>query len=161
MLAPRPCGTEAGALKVILVRDVKGLGAANAVVEVSPGHARNLLLPKGLAVEATSTNLARLNAARAKEARDALRLKDAARAAADRLMDARVLVRAKAGDSGRLFGSVTAQDVADAIAASFGIQVDRRRIVLEEPFKTLGDHVVELRLHPDVAVMVHVLVEAV
>ncbi len=143
------------------MKDVKGLGAANAVVEVSPGHARNFLLPRGLAVEATSANLARLQAVRAKEARDALRLKDAARAAAERLLDARVSVRAKAGESGRLFGSVTAQDVADAIAVGFGIQVDRRRIVLAEPFKTLGEHEVELRLHPDVSVRVHVLVEAV
>ena len=148
-------------MKVILVKDVKGLGAANAVVEVSPGHARNFLLPRGLAAEATSANLARLEAVRAKEAREALRLKDAVRAAAERLLDARVSVRAKAGESGRLFGSVTAQDVADAIAVGFGIQVDRRRIVLDEPFKTLGEHEVELRLHPDVSVRVHVLVEAV
>ncbi len=148
-------------MKVILVKDVKGLGAANAVVEVSPGHARNFLLPRGLAAEATPANLARLAATRAKEARDAFRLRESARVAAERLSGARVSVRAKAGDSGRLFGSVTAQDVADAIVANFGIEVDRRRIALDEPFKTLGEHEVELRLHPDVTVTVQVLVEAV
>lgn len=143
-------------MKVILLQRVRGLGDPGALVEVAPGYARNLLFPRHLAEEATPANLGRREADRAKEARESVRERQRAEAAAAHLEGSVVLLRAKAGASGRLFGSVTPQDVAAAIAEQHRIEVDRRRIDMPEPFKALGEHRVALRLHA--AVTAHVLV---
>lgn len=147
-------------MKVILQQRVAGLGEAGDLVEVAPGYARNLLLPRGLAVEATAGNLGHLAAVRARAARQEAREEERAREARARLQGQTVLIRAKAGNSGRLFGSVTAQDVASALTAQFGIEIDRRRIEMPEPFKALGEHAVELRLYRGVAAQVRVQIEA-
>ncbi len=146
-------------MKVILRERVKGLGDAGAVVEVAAGHARNFLLPRGLAEEATADNLSRRAATLTREARTAQRELDSARAAAAKLAGCEIPIRAKAGESGRLFGSVTAADVAVAIERQFGITMDRRRVHMTEPFKTLGRHPVTLHLHHDVSADVTVHVE--
>lgn len=146
-------------MKVILRERVKGLGEAGAIVEVAAGHARNLLFPRGLAEEATGENLARREAALDRQAKAASRELAAARAAASTLAGKEITVHAKAGESGRLFGSVTASDIAEAVSRAFGIKVDRRRVEMHEPFKTLGEHVVTLRLHAEVEAMVTVRVE--
>ena len=146
-------------MKVILRERVKGLGDAGAIVEVAAGHARNYLFPRGLADEATAENLAKRSAAMERAAKAASRELATARSAAGTLTDKAVTVRAKAGESGRLFGSVTAADVADAISRQFGIHVDRRRVEMAEPFKSLGQHSVLLRLHTDVEVSITVHVE--
>jgi large subunit ribosomal protein L9 len=136
-------------IEVILREDVAALGRAGELVRVKPGYARNFLLPKGLAFEATEGNKKRIAA----ETRARATRRDAERSEAERLAAALaglpITIRAKAGEEGKLFGSVTAQDVADALAAQ-GQSIDRRRVELEHPIKALGEHVVPVRLHPDV-----------
>lgn len=146
-------------IEVILHEDVKSLGKAGELVRVRPGYARNFLLPKGLAYEASEGNKKRI-AAETKARTTRLEAgKVEAQAFAARLAAANVTLTGKAGEEGKLFGSVTAQDVADALARQ-NIQVDRRRIELEHPIKTLGSHAVVVRLHPEVHAEVRVQVVA-
>jgi large subunit ribosomal protein L9 len=146
-------------IEVILREDVKSLGKTGELVRVRPGYARNFLLPKGLAYEASEGNKKRI-AAETKARTTRLEAdKVEAQAFAARLAAASVTLTGKAGDEGKLFGSVTAQDVADALAKQ-NIQVDRRRIELEHPIKTLGSHAVVVRLHPEVHAEVRVQVVA-
>ena len=146
-------------MKVILLESVKGLGQAGATVEVAAGHARNYLIPRGLAQEATPENLARVGAEHAKQAREEARRRQQAADAATRLDGGAVVVRARAGESGRLFGSVTAQEVAAAIRTQFGVEVDRRRLEVPETLKTLGDHAVEVHLYPGTVVRITVRID--
>jgi large subunit ribosomal protein L9 len=146
-------------IEVILREDIKTLGKAGEMVRVKPGYARNYLLPHGLAYEATEGNKKRIAAeTRARGVRNAAEKTEAEKAAA-RLSAVSLTIPGKAGEEGKLFGSVTAQDVADALASQ-GHTVDRRRIELEHPIKSLGDHVVTVRLHPEVHAEVRVLVVA-
>lgn len=137
-------------MKVILRATVKGLGDSGAVVEVAPGYARNYLLPRRLAEEASETALREVRAGREREAARVSRELADARAAAERLDGRTVTVTAKAGESGRLFGSVTGQDLAAAVERQLGVRIDRRRIDLADPIKALGGHDVTVKLHPDV-----------
>jgi large subunit ribosomal protein L9 len=142
---------------VILREDVKSLGKAGELVRVKPGYARNYLLPRGLAFEATEGNKKRIAAeTRARGARDQAERTEAERVAAT-LGAVALTLKGKAGEEGKLFGSITAQDIADALAAQ-GHQVDRRRIELEHPIKTVGHHTVAVRLHSEVHAEVHVSV---
>ncbi len=145
--------------EVILREDVKSLGKAGELVRVKPGYARNYLLPRGLAFEATEGNRKRIEAeGRARGTRDQAERTEAERFAA--ILGAVALtLTGKAGEEGKLFGSITAQDIADALAAQ-GHQVDRRRIELEHPIKTIGHHTVGVRLHSDVHAEVRVSVVA-
>jgi len=144
-------------IEVILREDVKSLGKAGELVRVKPGYARNFLLPQGLAFEATEGNKKRIAAeTRARGTRDQAERTEAERFAAT-LGAVTVTLSGKAGEEGKLFGSITAQDIADALAAQ-GHLVDRRRIELEHPIKTLGHHTVEVRLHPEVHAEVRVSV---
>ena len=144
-------------IEVILREDVKSLGKAGELVRVKPGYARNFLLPQGLAFEATEGNKKRIAAeTRARGTRDQAERTEAERFAAT-LGAVTLTLSGKAGEEGKLFGSITAQDIADALAAQ-GHQVDRRRIELEHPIKTLGHHTVEVRLHPEVHAEVRVSV---
>jgi large subunit ribosomal protein L9 len=136
-------------MELILREDVKSLGKAGELVRVKPGYARNFLLPRGLAYEATEGNKKRIaGETRARAARQATE-KTEAEATAAKLGALTHTLSGKAGEEGKLFGSVTAQDVADALARA-GHPVDRRRIELEHPIKTLGPHTVAVRLHSDV-----------
>ena len=144
-------------MEVILREDVKSLGKAGEMVRVKPGYARNYLLPQGLAFEATEGNKKRIaGETRARSVRDQAERTEAERFAA-KLGDVALTLAGKAGDEGKLFGSITAQDIADALAAQ-GHQVDRRRIELEHPIKTLGVHTVGVRLHQEVHAEVRVSV---
>jgi large subunit ribosomal protein L9 len=136
-------------IEVILREDVKSLGRAGELVRVRPGYARNFLLPKGLAYEASEGNKKRIAAeSKARSARaDTDRAE--AQAFADRLGAVAVTITGKAGEEGKLFGSVTAQDIADALAKQ-GLEVDRRRVELTHPIKAVGFHTVIVRLHSDV-----------
>ena len=146
-------------IEVILREDIKTLGKAGEMVRVKPGYARNFLLPRGLAFEATEGNKKRIAAeTRARSVRDQAERTDAERFAAT-LGAVTLTLTGKAGEEGKLFGSITAQDIADALAAQ-GHQVDRRRIELEHPIKTLGHHTVGVRLHPEVRAEVRVSVVA-
>jgi large subunit ribosomal protein L9 len=144
---------------VILREDVKSLGKAGELVRVKPGYARNFLLPRGLAFEATEGNKKRIAAeTRARGARDQAERTEAERFAAT-LGAVTLTLKGKAGEEGKLFGSITAQDIADALAAQ-GHQVDKRRIELEHPIKTVGHHTVAVRLHSEVHAEVRVSVVA-
>jgi large subunit ribosomal protein L9 len=146
-------------IEVILREDVKSLGKAGEMVRVKPGYARNFLLPQGLAFEATEGNKKRIAAeTRARGVRN-----DAERTEAERFAAAlggvTLTLTGKAGEEGKLFGSITTQDIAEALAAQ-GHQVDKRRIELEHPIKTLGHHTVGVRLHSEVHAEVRVSVVA-
>jgi len=146
-------------IEVILREDVKSLGKAGEMVRVKPGYARNFLLPQGLAFEATEGNKKRIAAeTRARGVRDQAERGEAERFAAT-LGAVTLSLTGKAGEEGKLFGSITSQDIADALVAQ-GHQVDRRRIELEHPIKTLGEHTVGVRLHPEVHAEVRVSVVA-
>jgi large subunit ribosomal protein L9 len=146
-------------IEVILREDIKTLGKAGEIVRVKPGYARNYLLPHGLAYEATEGNKKRIAAeTKARGVRSVAEKTEAERAAA-KLSAVSLTIPGKAGEEGKLFGSVTAQDVADALGRQ-GHAVDRRRIELEHPIKSLGEHLVTIRLHPDVHAEVRVSVVA-
>ncbi len=146
-------------MDVILREDIKTLGKAGELVRVKPGYARNYLLPKGLAYEATEGNKARIaGETKARAARLAAERTEAVQLASS-LSGLALTITSKAGDEGKLFGSITAQDIADALAKQ-GRQIDRRRIALEHPIKTVGQHTVAVRLHPEVQAELHVTVAA-
>ncbi len=140
----------AGSVKVILRSDVAKVGKKGDVIDVSPGFARNFLVAKGMAMPASDGAIAQAGAMRrARDARDA-RDREAAEQIARVLVPKVVRIPAKAGTEGRLFGSVTVADVVAAVEAQSGIQLDRRRIHLADPIKTLGVHDVPVKLHPEV-----------
>jgi len=146
-------------IEVILREDVASLGRAGEMVRVKPGYARNYLLPQGLAYEATEGNKKRIAAeTRARGVRLQAQKVDAEKTAAA-LGAVAVTLTGKAGEEGKLFGSITAQDIADALGRA-GHTVDRRRIELEHPIKTLGEHTVAVRVHPEVHAEVRVSVVA-
>ncbi len=137
-------------MKLLLRDDVEGVGKKGDVVEVSPGYGRNFLMPKGLAQPATPGVEAQAEGMRrARNARDA-RDREAAEEVARVLVSRAITVAHRAGEGGRLFGSVTAPDIAGAVAEQTGYEVDRKRVQLEEPIKSVGTHVVTVRLHSEV-----------
>jgi large subunit ribosomal protein L9 len=137
-------------VKIILRSDVDNVGKKGDIVEVAAGFARNYLVPKGLALKATSGNIEQ--AASMRRARDIRDAKDrgAAEDVAQKLVPKVITVKAKAGAEGRLFGSVTSADVATAVQEQTGIELDRRKLHLDEPIKSLGTHQIATRLHSDV-----------
>ncbi|HKY66691.1 MAG TPA: 50S ribosomal protein L9 [Acidimicrobiales bacterium] len=137
-------------MQVILRSDVPELGKRGDVLDVSDGYARNYLVPKGLAMKASSGATAQAaSMRRARDLRDA-QDRSAAESLATTLVPKVITVTARAGAEGRLFGSVTAADIAAAIEEQTGAQIDRRKLVLSEPVKSLGTHVVPAKLHSDV-----------
>jgi len=142
-------------MKVILTEEIRGLGTRGEVVTVKDGYARNFLLPKNLAREATTGNLKQIEHERRKWALLAQQEKDAAQKAADKVKGVKIRIEKRVGENGHLFGSVTANEIADALAAK-GIEVDKRRIELAQPIKSAGMHDVEVRLHRDVTAQIQV-----
>lgn len=137
-------------MKVILLQDVKNIGRKNDVVDVAEGYARNFLIPRGMAQEATSGNLRQRKQERAAQAQRQEREETEAREAAAKLEQHAIVMKVKAGEGGRLFGSVTAADIAAEVKSQTGVDVDRRRIDLREPLKTLGVHELSVRLYEGV-----------
>jgi large subunit ribosomal protein L9 len=142
-------------MKVILIDEIRGLGTRGDVVNVKDGYARNYLLPKNLAREATPGNLKSVEQERRKWALLAQKEKEQAAKAAESVKGTKVTVQKRVGENGQLFGSVTANEIADALTAK-GLQVDKRRIELGHPIKTLGTHDVEVRLYRDVSAQIQV-----
>ncbi|ATY86301.1 50S ribosomal protein L9 [Kyrpidia spormannii] len=144
-------------MKVIFLQDVKGQGNAGDVKDVSEGYARNYLLPRKLAVEATEANLRALQTrVEHRKAQEAERLRQA-KETADKLSGLVVEITAKSGENGRLFGAVTGKQIAEALAAQ-GLKVDKRKIELEEPIRHPGTVTVRVRLHPEVTADIRVRV---
>jgi large subunit ribosomal protein L9 len=145
-------------MKLILTQEVTGLGAPGDVVEVAGGYGRNYLVPRGLAMRWTRGAEKQIELIqRARSARE-IRGLDDARDAASRLATLDVRLQTRAGGGGRLFGSVSPADIAAAVKAAGGPELDRRRIEIKNPIKTVGAHQVTVRLHPEVAATLDVLV---
>ena len=136
-------------MKVILADDVRGLGHRGDTVTVKPGYARNYLFPQGLAYEATAGNVRKLGEQKKKYDEKMLHEKKVADEVARKMEGLTVVLTKKAGEEGVLYGSVTASEIADALAQR-GIEVDRRRVEVAEPIKRLGEHKVHVRLHREV-----------
>jgi large subunit ribosomal protein L9 len=136
-------------MQVILRDRIENLGNAGDVVDVKPGYGRNYLIPKGLAYEASPANVRRLEAERAAQGRRDADTLDQARQQAAAIEGVSLTFHARAGQEGKLFGSITSADIAEK-AAEQGVQIDRRQIELDEPIKSLGVHNVPVRLHPQV-----------
>jgi len=147
-------------VRVILVEDVDNLGEAGDLVEVADGYARNYLLPQQLAQQATAQNIARWEQRQEKRRQKRQRIRQRAEKRAAQLEDAAITVAARAGEQGKLFGSVTAQDIADALAEKYGLQVDATEIQLDEPLSSLGEYELAIRLHRDISAGVKVEVVA-
>ena len=136
-------------MQVILREKIDTLGNPGDVVDVKPGYGRNYLIPRGLAYEATASNVRRIEADRARHARAEAETLDEAKKSAARFDGVSLTFHARAGQEGKLFGSITSADIAERLSEQ-GIQVDRRSIELEEPIKALGVTSVPVRLHPQV-----------
>jgi len=147
-------------MKVILLEDVKSLGKKGDLVNVSDGYARNLLFPKKLGVEANAKNLNDLKLHKANEEKVAQENLDAAKAFAKDLEDKEVVVKIKVGEGGKTFGSVSAKEISEAAKTIYGIDIDRKKIVLASPVKTTGTFTVPVKLHPKVTGNLKVRVEA-
>jgi large subunit ribosomal protein L9 len=133
-------------VKVILRKDIKGVGLSGAIVNVSDGYARNYLLPRQLAHEATAGNLAQAAQAKAAQAKRDEKLLAESKELAARLESAPVVIAAKAGERGKIFGAVTNAQIADALKSAAGVDIDRHKIELGEPIKTAGDHSAVVKL---------------
>lgn len=147
-------------MKVILLKEVKGLGKAGELVKTSDGHARNLLIPKGLAKEATDANVRELEKQKAMAAEKKQSEQEEARELAKRLAEVRVKIVTKTGEGGRLFGSITTKDIADALQAQEGIELDKKKFVLDSPIKHTGEFQVEIKLYAEIAARLLVEVTA-
>lgn len=143
---------------VILQQDVKGTGKKGDVVKVSDGYARNVLIPKGIAKEATEGNVRNLNRQKEIAAEKNAAQKAAAEATAARLADSSVTIKAKGGEGGRLFGSVTNKDVADALKEQLDIKIDKKKIELKNAIKNEGEFTAKVRLFAGVAADLKVIV---
>ena len=147
-------------MKVILQQDVKKVGSKGAIVEVSEGYGRNFLLPKKLAVEATAANLETAKQKANSAARKKQQATDEARLLAAQLEKVSVKVAVRIGEGGKLFGSVTGKDVADALAKEHGIDVDRRKISLKSEVTGAGEYEAVIKVHPEIQSTIRVLVVA-
>ena len=143
-------------MKVILTQDVKGQGKKGDVKEVSQGYAQNFLIKRGLAVEATPANLGRLKGKKRRAAKDAAQELQEAKELKEILDETTVEVKAKSGEGGRLFGSITTKQIAKELEKTKGIKVDRRKMELDQPIRSLGHTKVPVKLHPEVTATMHV-----
>ena len=145
-------------MKVVLLQDVKGKGKKDEIVNVSDGYARNFLFPRKLAAEADAKIL---NDIKNKEAAKARRIeleKQAARETAEKLQSLLVKITIQSGADGKLYGSVGTKDIAEALAAQHGVEIDKRKIVLDSPIKAYGTYTVDVKLYPEIAGKLNVLV---
>jgi large subunit ribosomal protein L9 len=147
-------------MKLILTQEVTGLGAPGDVVEVKAGYGRNYLVPRSLAMPWTRGSEQQIEMIKRGRAAREIRSLDDAREAAGRLSGLRVRLQTRAGQGGRLFGSVSTADIAAAVRSAGGPELDRRKIEVANPIKTIGSHRVSVRLHPEVSATLDVEVTA-
>ncbi len=146
-------------MKVILLEDVKSLGKKGEIVEVSNGYARNFILPKKKGMEATTKNLNDLKLQKANEAKIAAEQLEAAKQLAANISTKEVTVKMKVGEGGKTFGAVSTKEIAVAVKEQLGLELDKKKMQLQEPIKSLGYHIVKLKLHPKVMGELKVKVE--
>lgn len=143
---------------VILQKDLKGTGKAGDVVKVSDGYARNVLIPKGIAKEATEGNVRNLNRQKEIAAEKKAEQKAAAEAAAARIAESSITIKAKGGEGGRLFGSITSKDISEALEEQHQIRVDKKKIEMKNPIKNEGEFTVKVKLFEQVNAELKVIV---
>ncbi len=146
-------------MQVILKKDVKGTGKEGDIVKVSDGFARNRLIPGGLAVEATPQNIKAIEREKANLAKKRAEEKAAAEVLAGKLKEKPVTIETKVGDNGKIFGSITSMNIAEAIKEQLGVEVDKKKVVLSKPIKETGVTQVEIKLHTEVSAVIDVKVE--
>lgn len=136
---------------VILKRDIKGTGKAGDIVKVSDGYARNMLIPKGWAIEATKGNINTLEKVKAKQAEEEAARKASAQELAKKIEEIEVCIETKAGEGGRLFGSITSKDVCEALKTQHNVAIDKKKLQMSQPIKALGTFSVKIKLYQDVS----------
>ena len=135
---------------VLLKQDVKGSGKAGDIVKVSDGYARNMLLPKGLAVEATEANIRAAEKQKERIAQKAAEDRAGAEELSEALKEKSITIKAKAGEGGRLFGAITSKDIAEAASAQLNLEIDKKKIELDSPIKSVGTYTAILRLYSEI-----------
>lgn len=146
-------------MKVILLQDVKSLGKKDQVVDVNDGYARNFIFPKKLGIEATNQNMNNLKLQKQNEAKIAKENLKKAREFSKKLEELTVVVKMKAGEGGKAFGSVSSKEIAEEAKRQHGVEIDKKKIVLEDPIRTFGVFEINVKLHPEVVAKMHVKVE--
>lgn len=144
-------------MKVILLKDIKGVGKKGEVINASDGYARNFLFPKKFAEEANDANLHILNQKNEAMRRKKLEETEAAQKMADSLKGKQVKLFAKAGEGGRLFGAITSKDIADEIKKQFKVDIDKKKVITET-IKQLGNYEIELKIYPEVSAKINVFI---
>ena len=147
-------------MKVILLADVRTLGKRGEIVNVSDGYARNMLLPKGLAAEANARNLNDLKLRNAREEKQAKEALEAAQKLAGEIAGKEIRLSIKTGEGGKVFGSVSAKEIAETAKAQLGLDIDKKKIQMDGPLKELGAHSIGIRLHPKVSAELKVVLSA-
>ena len=137
-------------MKIILLEDVKSLGKKGEIVTVSDGYARNMILPKKLGLEATGKNLNDLKLQNQNAEKVSQENLEAARNFAEELKDKKVEVKMKAGEGGRTFGSISTKEIAEAAKKQLGLELDKKKMILKDPIKSLGTYEIQIKLHPQV-----------
>ncbi len=143
-------------MKVILLKDVKGTGKKGELKEVSDGYARNFLFPKKMAVVADSTNVKELNEKNKSKENKSQKEYEEAVELGKKMEEMSIAIYSKAGDGGRLFGSITSKDIAEQLKKQHSVVVDKRKIILDEPIRVLGSRVVDIKIHQKVTAKVRV-----
>lgn len=146
-------------MKIILVQDFESLGFEGDIVDVARGYARNYLIPKGVAIEASNSSSKTMELRKDKIIDKRMKDKEAAERAGEKISQVTITIRQKVGEEGRLYGSVTSRDIARELESE-GIMVDRRKIVIDEAIRTLGEFEVAVKLHPEVSAKIRVVVES-
>ena len=147
-------------MKVILLQDVKGSGKKGDVINASDGYARNFLLPKNLAVEANAANMTQLNNQKASVEHKKAVNRDNSKLLKERLENKKIVIKAKSGDNGKLFGAVTSIDIEKAIKEQVQIEVDKRKVVLKDSIKALGEYEVVVKLFEDISAKVKIEIQS-
>lgn len=137
-------------MEVILLEDVKALGKKGEIVKVNDSYARNCLLPKKLGLEANNKNLNDLKLQNANKAKIEKEKLEDAKALAEKMKEMSVTLEIKSGEGGKTFGSVSTKEIAEAVKKQLGLELDKKKMVLDEPIRTLGNHIIQVKLHKDV-----------
>jgi large subunit ribosomal protein L9 len=144
-------------MKVVLKDDVKNIGKMGQIVDVADGYARNYLVPKGLAIEANTKNIKSLEHQKKIIQDNAKKIKVSAQDLSNKISTITLVIKANSGDEGKLFGSVTTMDIAELLQKE-GIEIDKKKISLDEPIKRLGSYAVNVKIHPEISTQLNVQV---
>lgn len=146
-------------MKAILLKDVQGTGKEGELVDVKPGYFNNFLAKQGLALQATPAVIKKWKQLEAKKAKEEEARRQEALKLDEKIKGSKVTIKAKAGEAGKLFGAVTSQDIAEALEKQVGIEIDKKKIEISDPLKTLGSHQVDVRIYPEMVSKLQVYIE--